>query len=110
MIFRSKSRSTALFEPKMIGHSLHTQLQKQQKEEKCMAKDKSTRLISTVKYLALLAGLAAVFSVKAETQAKKPNILVIFGDDIGQANISRLHAWVLLAIRRLTSIASAKRA
>ncbi len=25
----------------------------------------------------------------AAAQAKKPNILVIFGDDIGQANISR---------------------
>ncbi len=54
-----------------------------------MAKDKSTRLISTAKYLVLLAGLAAVFCVPAEAQAKKPNILVIFGDDIGQANISR---------------------
>ena len=25
----------------------------------------------------------------ADAQAKKPNILVIFGDDVGQANISR---------------------
>jgi arylsulfatase len=54
-----------------------------------MARDKSTRLISPVKYLALLAGLAAIFGVQAKAQAKKPNILVIFGDDIGQANISR---------------------
>jgi arylsulfatase len=54
-----------------------------------MARDKSTRLISTVRYLALLIGLATVFGTQAEAQAKKPNILVIFGDDIGQANISR---------------------
>jgi arylsulfatase len=54
-----------------------------------MARDKSTRLISTVRYLALLTGLATVFGTQAESQAKKPNILVIFGDDIGQANISR---------------------
>ena len=33
-------------------------------------------------------GLTAL-SERAEAQAKKPNILVIFGDDIGQANISR---------------------
>ena len=54
-----------------------------------MTKDKSTRLISTVRYLALLTGLATVFGIQVEAQAKKPNILVIFGDDIGQANISR---------------------
>ena len=54
-----------------------------------MAKDKSTRPISTAKYLVLLAGLAVVFCTQTEAQAKKPNILVIFGDDIGQANISR---------------------
>src|SRR5579862_5438296 len=28
-------------------------------------------------------------AISADAQAKKPNILVIFGDDIGQANISR---------------------
>src|SRR5258708_22408446 len=54
-----------------------------------MARDKSTRLITTVRYLALMAGLVAIFGIQAEAQAKKTNILVIFGDDIGQANISR---------------------
>lgn len=39
-------------------------------------------------YLAL-AGLAQLFVCPASAQAAKPNILVIFGDDIGQANISR---------------------
>ena len=36
-----------------------------------------------------LAGLfALVTSAHAQAPAKKPNILVIFGDDIGQTNIS----------------------
>ena len=41
----------------------------------------------------VLFGIAAVFlsallAVRAEAQTKKPNILVIWGDDIGQSNIS----------------------
>jgi hypothetical protein len=36
----------------------------------------------------LLAG-SVLLSQVAQGQGKKPNILVIFGDDIGQANISR---------------------
>ena len=38
------------------------------------------------------AALALIFTTHgvhdARAQAKKPNILIIFGDDIGQANIS----------------------
>jgi arylsulfatase A-like enzyme len=41
----------------------------------------------------LIRGVVAVtllsFAVVANAQTRKPNILVIFGDDIGQANISR---------------------
>src|ERR1700742_1863639 len=37
-------------------------------------------------YLVFAAGMLVQV---AQAQAKKPNILVIFGDDIGQANISR---------------------
>ena len=43
---------------------------------------------------AVLVGLATLFvvlagvSLPAQAQAKKPNILVIFGDDVGQTNIS----------------------
>ena len=54
-----------------------------------MAKYNCARLKLAAVYMALLAGSAAVFAEQAEAQAKKPNILVIFGDDIGQANISR---------------------
>jgi len=46
---------------------------------------KMERLI--VLLLAVLA-LATVGLAEAQAQGKKPNILVIFGDDIGQANIS----------------------
>jgi arylsulfatase len=38
--------------------------------------------------LRLTAGLVAVATTSAPAADKKPNILVIFGDDIGQANIS----------------------
>jgi arylsulfatase A-like enzyme len=45
------------------------------------------------KVLLLIRGVVAVtllsFAVVGNAQTKKPNILVIFGDDIGQANISR---------------------
>jgi len=46
-----------------------------------------------LKTLASLFALAAVLALaagqaNAQTQAKKPNILVIFGDDIGQSNLS----------------------
>jgi arylsulfatase A-like enzyme len=54
-----------------------------------MANYNRARLILAAVYLALSAVSAAVFGLPAEAQAKKPNILVIFGDDIGQANISR---------------------
>ncbi|HSY69082.1 MAG TPA: arylsulfatase [Edaphobacter sp.] len=54
-----------------------------------MVKYKRARLILAAVHLALFVGSAAVFGAQAEAQAKKPNILVIFGDDIGQANISR---------------------
>jgi len=36
----------------------------------------------------LLATLLVLFAAGAHAQAKKPNILVIFGDDIGYWNIS----------------------
>jgi arylsulfatase len=42
--------------------------------------------------IAILAGLAIFSGVgltNASAQTDKPNILVIFGDDIGQANLSR---------------------
>ncbi len=48
------------------------------------------RSISTAAHLEaflLVAALACVAT--AQAHASKPNILVIFGDDIGQANISR---------------------
>ncbi len=57
-----------------------------------MAKFNRVRSILHVRYLALpvlVAVTAAVSCASADAQAKKPNILVIFGDDIGQANISR---------------------
>ena len=38
--------------------------------------------------IALAFGLAMLAKVSAQAADKKPNILVIFGDDIGQANIS----------------------
>jgi arylsulfatase A-like enzyme len=37
----------------------------------------------------LVTGSAFLTAIPAQAQADKPNILVIFGDDIGQANISR---------------------
>jgi arylsulfatase len=36
----------------------------------------------------LACGLTAVGLPEVQAQEKKPNILVIFGDDIGQSNIS----------------------
>src|SRR5262249_17907522 len=36
-----------------------------------------------------LAAVLGLCAQDAQAQAKKPNILVIFGDDVGQANISR---------------------
>ena len=44
-----------------------------------------SRLWLTVLWAVSITTLPAILSA----QAKKPNILVIFGDDIGQANISR---------------------
>ena len=59
-----------------------------------------------------IAGLAAfTYSRVAVAQApeKKPNILVIFGDDIGQTNSAPTRsAW--WATRRRTSIASPRKA
>ena len=43
---------------------------------------------SSVLFAAVLMGLFLV-PQPASAQEKKPNILVIFGDDIGQTNISR---------------------
>ena len=39
----------------------------------------------------LAAGLAAGVADVASAQQNKPNILVIWGDDVGQSNISGLH-------------------
>ena len=44
-----------------------------------------TRVLGTV---VLTCALAAVGLAEAQAQQPKPNILVIFGDDIGQSNIS----------------------
>lgn len=44
---------------------------------------------STLRICAMLvAGLAVLAVVPAQAEQKKPNILVIFGDDVGQSNIS----------------------
>jgi len=40
---------------------------------------------------ALAVATGAASPALAQTTAKKPNILVIWGDDIGQVNISRQH-------------------
>jgi arylsulfatase A-like enzyme len=40
-------------------------------------------------FCCLVFTVAALLTYAAQAQGKKPNILVIFGDDIGQANISR---------------------
>jgi arylsulfatase len=46
------------------------------------------RIILCLARLTTVAVMAAVTSICAVAADKKPNILVIFGDDIGQANIS----------------------
>ena len=38
--------------------------------------------------LAAYVAIGAIFTAEANAQAKKPNIVVIWGDDIGQSNIS----------------------
>ncbi len=55
--------------------------------------------------LAVVALLAPVAPVQAQAPAKKPNILVIFGDDIGQSNISA-YTHRLMGCRRPTSTGS----
>ena len=49
--------------------------------------DKGTPMYKSILYIPLLfAGLASLFA--ADGDAKQPNIVVIFGDDIGQTNLS----------------------
>ena len=48
----------------------------------------SVRLIHLLHGFVLAVGLMAVCSDAANAQQKKPNILVIWGDDIGQFNVS----------------------
>jgi arylsulfatase A-like enzyme len=47
------------------------------------------RLLATVAFLMVISLVALSTQQPVYGQEKKPNILVIFGDDIGQANISR---------------------
>ena len=47
-----------------------------------------TLMKKTLTIAALLAAGVAVFAASSLAQEKKPNILVIFGDDIGQSNVS----------------------
>jgi arylsulfatase len=57
-------------------------------------------------FLTLAFGLANVIGALAAD--KKPNIVIIWGDDIGQANISAYSLGVM-GYKTLTSIASRKR-
>jgi arylsulfatase len=59
--------------------------------------------------VAAFAALLAAMPADAQTAAKKPNILVIFGDDIGQSNISA-YSRGLMGFTPRTSTASAPRA
>jgi arylsulfatase A-like enzyme len=62
-----------------------------------------------IKMLCCLAfATAALLTHAAQAQGKKPNILVIFGDDIGQANISRYtHGLVGYSTPNIDSIGEA---
>jgi arylsulfatase A-like enzyme len=48
----------------------------------------TTGLVGTIAALLMLGPQAAAPAAQAQAGAKRPNILVIFGDDIGQSNIS----------------------
>lgn len=48
---------------------------------------KPSFIVRGVKKVFLLTGLASLTAMDTQAQ-KKPNILVIFGDDVGQTNIS----------------------
>jgi arylsulfatase len=48
----------------------------------------TTGLVATIVALLMLGPQAAAPAAQAQAGAKRPNILVIFGDDIGQSNIS----------------------
>jgi hypothetical protein len=50
------------------------------------AQMRATVLVGLVTLAVVLAGVS--LPVQAQAPAKKPNILVIFGDDVGQTNIS----------------------
>ena len=58
---------------------------------------------------AVLLGLAASLTAFAQTAAKKPNILIIWGDDIGYWNLSAYNQG-MMRYTRPTSIASRRRA
>jgi arylsulfatase A-like enzyme len=53
------------------------------------------RAIKISMLLTLTAGAIASLAIVGEAQAKKPNILVIWGDDLGQDNISAYHRGLL---------------
>jgi hypothetical protein len=46
-----------------------------------------------LKHLALAFGLAWGVLASAQAAEKKPNIVVIWGDDIGQSNVSAYSRW-----------------
>jgi arylsulfatase len=70
-------------------------------------------LILITLFASILVLPAIVFAQAQQTSptpatAKKPNILVIFGDDIGQTNVSA-YSMGVTATRRRTSIALRKK-
>ena len=67
------------------------------------------RLRSTMRALWLCTTLMAAVALSATAQENKPNILVIWGDDIGPYNVSAYNMGVM-GYRRRISIASPKRA
>ena len=70
---------------------------------------KRSRVLFRVALTVLVGALFTLPVTPAEAQTKKPNILVIWGDDIGQSNI-RLTPWAWLAIARRISTGLPRRA